>query len=173
MKFFSGFSLQNEDFLFIDFIDSSDYTVCGFSCGAIKAFEHVKGELACGKRVDKLQLFSPAFFQTKPVKFKKLQLMAYRKNRDGYLTQFIESCFLPHAKKMVECSNSTLDELDELLNYEWNLGELQTICDRGVKIEVYLGSEDKIIDAESARKFFLQISAVTYIKNANHFLQIN
>lgn len=173
MKFYSGFSLQNEDSFFESFIDSSDYTACGFSYGAIKAFEYVKEQLACSKRVDRLQLFSPAFFQTKPDKFKKLQLMVYRKNQDGYLTEFMESCFSPHAKKRVEYFNSTLDELDELLNYKWNLGELQTICDKGVKIEVYLGSEDKIIDIEAAREFFLQISTVTYIKNANHFLQIN
>ncbi|MCD6432511.1 MAG: pimelyl-ACP methyl ester esterase BioV [Sulfurimonas sp.] len=173
MKFYSGFSLQNENFFFKSFIDNSDYTVCGFSYGAIKAFEHVKKQLACSKRVDRLQLFSPVFFQTKSAKFKKLQLMSYRKNRDGYLMQFIDSCFSPYAKKRVEHSNSTLDELDELLNYEWNIQELQDIVDKGVKVEVYLGDKDKIIDVESAREFFLQATTITYIKNANHFLQIN
>ena len=38
---------------------------------------------------------------------------------------------------------------------------------------VYLGGEDKIIDVEAAREFFLHVATVTYIKNANHFLQIN
>jgi hypothetical protein len=65
-----------------------------------------------------------------------------------------------------------MEELDELLNYEWDIYELNRLAQKGVKIEVYLGSEDKIIDVESARELFLQVSTVTYIKNANHFLQI-
>lgn len=173
MKFYSGFSLKNESHFFDGLIEDSDYTVCGFSYGAIKAFEHVKKQLDNGKRVDRLQLLSPAFFQTKTKEFKRLQLMAYRRNEEVYLRQFINSCFSPHDKKDVEHSVTILDELDELLNYEWSLPELQDIVDKGVKVEVYLGSEDKIIDVEGAREFFKLVATVTYIKNANHFLQTN
>lgn len=173
MKFYSGFSLKNESHFFDEFIKKSDYTVCGFSYGAIKALEYIKKQLSDDKRIDTLQLFSPAFFQTKTKEFKHLQLMAYRRNEEVYLRQFINACFSPHAKKDVEHSVTILDELDELLNYEWSLPELQDIADKGVKIEVYLGSEDKIIDVEGAREFFLQVATVTYIKNANHFLQTN
>ena len=172
MKFYSGFSLKNESHFFDELIKKSDYTVCGFSYGAIKALDYVKKELKEGKRVDTLQLFSPAFFQTKTKEFKRLQLMAYRRNEEVYLRQFINSCFSPHEKKDVEHSVTVIDELEELLNYEWSLSELQEVTDKGVKIEVYLGSEDKIIDVEGAREFFLQTATVTYIKNANHFLQI-
>lgn len=173
MKFYSGFSLKNESHFFDEFIKKSDYSVCGFSYGAIKAFLHVKAQLASGKRVDTLQLFSPAFFQTKTKEFKRLQIMAYRRNEEVYLRQFITSCFSPYATKDVEHSVTILDELDELLNYEWSLPQLQEMVDKGVKIEVYLGDEDKIIDVEGARAFFLQVATVTYIKNANHFLQTN
>jgi hypothetical protein len=171
MKFYSGFSLKNESHFFEAFIKDSAFTVCGFSYGAIKAFEHVKKELASGHRVDTLQLFSPAFFQSKSKEFKRLQLMAYRRNEEIYLRQFINSCFSPHNSKIVESSVTILDELDELLHFQWVFDELQEIVDQGVKIEVYLGSEDKIIDAQSAKHFFLQVATVTYIKNANHFLQ--
>lgn len=173
MKFYSGFSLKGEDHYFSDYINISYYSVCGFSYGAIKAFQYAKEQLEAGKRVDTLQLISPAFFQTKDEKFKKLQLLGYRKNRDTYLKEFTASCFLPYVKKIVEHSQNSVEELEELLNYEWDIDELNTIAERGVKIEVYLGGEDKIIDVESAKEFFLQVATVTYIREANHFLLIS
>lgn len=173
MQFYSGFSLKNEDYCFSDYINRSEYSVCGFSYGAIKAFEHVKEQLEAKKRIDTLQLFSPAFFQTKDDKFKKLQLLGYRKNRDAYLKEFMSLCFLPYEKKVVERNENSAEELEELLYYVWNKDELKYIAKKGVKIEVYLGADDRIIDVEGAREFFLEVATVTYIKNANHFLLTN
>lgn len=173
MKFYSGFALDGEQEYFKDYIDSSDFCVCGFSYGAIKALKQTLVELKNAKRVDRLQLFSPAFFQTKDDKFKKKQLMGYRKNTHTYLEQFLKSCFLPHQQKDVTLSHSSTEELQELLEYRWCKKELEHIKNSGVAIEVYLGGEDKIIDLGGARDFFLEVATVTYIKNANHFLQIN
>ncbi|QOP43484.1 pimelyl-ACP methyl ester esterase BioV [Sulfurimonas sediminis] len=172
MKFFSGFSLKNEKHFFDSYIYKSDFTVSGFSYGAIKAFEFTCKALEGGKRVDTLQLFSPAFFQSKNEKFKKLQLMAYRKNENVYLQQFINACFLPYERKEVERSVTVLEELDELLNYEWDIQKLHVLADKGVTIEVYLGGQDQIVDTKSAKEFFLDVATVTYIKEANHFLQL-
>ena len=127
MKFFSGFSLINESYLFEDFIDESDYSVSGFSYGAIKALAYVKEELVKGNRVDRLQLFSPAFFQVKDAKFKKLQLMAYRKNKEIYLNQFLNTCFSPYERKIVENIDTKVDDLYELLNYEWDGSALDAV----------------------------------------------
>lgn len=173
MKFYSGFSLKNEEYCFNDYINISEYSICGFSYGAIKAFEHVKEQLELKKRVDTLQLFSPAFFQTKDEKFKKLQLLGYRKNRDTYLKEFMSLCFLPYEKKVVKRNENSVEELEELLYYVWNKDELKNIAKKGVKIEVYLGEEDRIIDVKSAKDFFLEVATVTYIKDANHFLLTN
>ncbi len=173
MRFYSGFSLKNEQHFFDAYTNHSDYTVCGFSYGAIKAFRYVKEQLALQKRVDTLQLFSPAFFQTKEEKFKKIQLLGYRKDRDLYLNEFLKSCFLPYPKKSVEQENGSVEELEELLYFQWDMDELKNLAKKGVKIEVYLGGKDTIIDVEGAREFFLEVATVTYIKNANHFLQIN
>ncbi|WP_457743798.1 pimelyl-ACP methyl ester esterase BioV [Sulfurimonas sp.] len=171
MKFFSGFSLKNEEPFFEPFIKRSDFTICGFSYGAIKAFKATKELLVLGKRVDTLQLFSPAFFETTSDKFKRLQMLSYSKNRMMYMQQFIDSCFAPYPKKELEFQKTTKDELDELLTYRWNMAELQELQNRGVTIEVYLGGNDKIIDVNAAREFFLNVATVTYIKEANHFLQ--
>ena len=173
MKFYSGFSLKNEISFFKDFVKESQYSVCGFSYGAIKAFRYAQKQLQEGKRIDTLQLFSPAFFQTKSQKFKRLQIISFTKGKEKYLSSFIDGCFFPHAKIELEYTHTSVDELDELLTFEWNIKELQELVDRGVVIEVYLGGKDAIIDVQSAREFFLQVSTVTYIKNANHFLQIN
>lgn len=70
MKFFSGFCLANEQELFAPYLIRSDFTVAGFSYGAIKALKYA---ITCNERIDTLQLFSPAFFQDKDAKFKKLQ----------------------------------------------------------------------------------------------------
>jgi len=172
MKFFSGFSLKNEKHLFKNYIKESEYTVCGFSYGAIKAFNYVQEQLACGNRVDTLQLISPAFFQSKSDKFKRMQSLAYTKNQDKYLEQFIDGSFFPHTKMSLEYIKTNISELNELLNFKWSIPQLLELVDKGVVIEVYLGERDIIIDVESAREFFLQVSTVTYIKNANHFLQI-
>ncbi|MEN4052959.1 MULTISPECIES: pimelyl-ACP methyl ester esterase BioV [Sulfurimonas] len=170
MKFFSGFSLKNDVHFFAPFIKESDYTVCGFSYGAIKAFESLKKALLEGKRVDTLQLFSPAFFQSKDEKFKRLQLMAYRKNEEAYLRQFINACFLPYERRKVEQSITVLEELEELLYYEWKKEELLQLREAGVVIEVYLGAKDHIVDADAAKEFFQEVATVTYIKDGNHFL---
>lgn len=171
MKFYSGFALKNDIHFFKEYIQSSSYTVCGFSYGAIKALEYTKNELTNGKRIDTLQLFSPAFFQTKQTKYKRLQTMGYKKNEDQYLKSFINTCFEPYSSKTIEYSVNSLNELEELLNHEWIKSDFIELQNRGLKIEVYLGSEDKVIDVKSAKEFFTQLSTVTYIKNANHFLQ--
>jgi len=173
MQFFNGFSLQNEQHFFTSFIKESDYTVCGFSYGAIKALEYVQKSLREGKRVDTLQLFSPAFFQSRDEKFKRLQLMAYRKNEDVYLSQFLNACFLPYERQEVSRSITVLEELEELLHYEWNKQDLVSLSTKGVVIEVYLGGEDQIVDADAAKAFFMDVATVTYIKEANHFLQLS
>jgi len=89
------------------------------------------------------------------------------------MKQFIDSCFNPYEKKIVEFKKSTKDELDELLNYEWDMDDLKKLSDKGLHVEAYLGGEDKIIDVDGVREFFLHVATVTYIKDANHFLQIN
>ncbi len=173
MKFYSGFSLTQEEYLFEKYISESKYNVCGFSYGAIKALKHVQEQLAKKKRVDTLELFSPAFFQTKSEKFKRLQLISYKKNKELYLKTFLKSCFLPYESKILQHVSTRYEELEELLYFQWKKEDLLSLAERGVKIEVYLGGEDKIIDVEGAKNFFLEVACVTYIKNGNHFLQID
>ena len=59
-----------------------------------------------------------------------------------------------------------------MLTYVWDAKKLQRIQERGTVIEVFLGGEDKIIDAEAAYDFFLPLATTYYIKKAGHLLHV-
>ena len=166
--YFSGFSLENEEELFSEYIIKNDFTISGFSYGAIKAFEEV---LNSDQRVDKLQLFSPAFFQTKDKKFKRMQLMFFKKDSKAYCNNFLENISYPsNINSAKYLKSGTYEELNELLNYEWSEKKLSLLIQKGTKIEVFLGSEDKIIESLKAKEFFSKYATVYYIKNVGHIL---
>ncbi len=168
MRFYSGFSLANEQHFFDAYLKKGDYTVAGFSYGAIKAAQYAS---KAQERIDTLQLFSPAFFQTKKESFKRLQLAGYLKDPEGYLEKFLENCFVPCPGAYVEEGEHSVQMLEELLTFEWTNSLMDQIRSKGTRIEVYLGLEDRIIDVAGARAFFVPYSTVTSIKRANHFLQ--
>ena len=167
MTFYSGFSLRDERDFFNPYIKDSEYCVAGFSYGSIKALLHVSQSKI---RIDTLQLFSPAFFQSKTEKFRRLQMMGYRRNSELYLQQFMQSCFAPHKQEETLHVKTSSEELHDLLYFEWPIDILKDITDRGIDIEVYLGEKDAVIDADAAKEFFLPFATTYYIKNANHFL---
>ncbi|WP_368030163.1 pimelyl-ACP methyl ester esterase BioV [Arcobacter sp. s6] len=167
-KYFSGFCFFEESELFKDYIIQNDFTVSGFSYGAIKAFEEV---LNSSIRVDKLQLFSPAFFQTQNEKFKRTQVMYFKKDANAYCQTFLSNVLYPLNIDISKYfKQGAIEELQELLYYEWSQKKLQKLVDKGVKIEVYLGGNDKIIDASKAQEFFKKFATVYYIKEKGHLL---
>jgi pimeloyl-ACP methyl ester carboxylesterase len=167
MRFFSGFSLSGEQHFFEEMLKEGDYTVAGFSYGAIKAAEYA---LECGKRIDTLQLFSPAFFQSRPEKFRRLQLMAYKKDSAAYLKSFLTNCFAPDPVKKVDQVETSAEDLERLLYFAWTDELMQRLVSKGVAVEVYLGSDDRIIDTAAAKAFFLPYATVYLYNGANHFL---
>ncbi|MDD2894420.1 MAG: pimelyl-ACP methyl ester esterase BioV [Aliarcobacter sp.] len=167
-RYFSGFCFKNESELFDEYLVNNDFTISGFSYGAIKAFEEA---FSTKKRVDKLQLFSPAFFQIFDDKFKRTQLMYFKKDANAYCQNFLSNVIYPlqtDISKYFELG--TIEQLEELLNYKWSEEKLQSLVDRGTKIEVYLGGVDKIIDASKAKDFFKNYATVYYIKEKGHLL---
>jgi pimeloyl-ACP methyl ester carboxylesterase len=169
MIFYSGFSLINDLYFFDDFLEKSDYTIAGFSYGAIKAALYTAES---SNRIDTLQLFSPAFFQTKKESFKRLQLAGFSKSPDEYRENFLLTCFSPYHVGDVQCdSTSNEAQLRELLYFEWSNDLMMSIINKGTRIEVYLGLEDRVIDVAAARDFFISYATVTSIRKGNHFLQ--
>ena len=167
--FYSGFSLHKEEVLFEGIYDSSEFCVCGFSYGAILAFKKV---LKTTTRVDKLQLISPAFFQNKDNTFKSLQLKSYLKNEDLYTKRFLKNISSPSNIDMtIYYKEPKANDLSELLNFIFLEDDLKYIQNKGIKIEVYLGEKDKIIDVDFARDFFIDFATIFYVKDVGHILK--
>ncbi len=169
MRFFSGFGLQNESELFEKYLIESDYTVAGFSKGAIEAFEYT---LASDRRVDLLQLLSPAFFQSQTEAFKRLQLSAFRNDPDTYMERFLHNCAYPSDLDLSPYRGAVdYTSLEFLLRYRWEERKIRRLLDRGVVIEVYLGAKDRIVDAQSAKEWFAKYASVYYFKNCGHIIE--
>jgi hypothetical protein len=166
--FFSGFCFVSEQSLFDAYLKKSDFCVAGFSYGAQKAFEYA---LHSQKRIDTLQLFSPAFFQNKNEKYKKLQLLGFRKDKQSYCKTFLNNAAYGSNKNIEPFfTQGTLEELEALLMYNFSEENLQKLLERNIKIEVFLAQYDKIIDALSAYEFFKPYATVYFIKNSGHVL---
>ena len=174
MRYFSGFCFFDEEEIFSDFIDEGVYNVVGFSYGAQRALEFVRDEIKNGKRVAKLQLLSPAFFNNKSSSFKRTQIVGFNKNSRIYIDKFLESCGVDYTnidsyRRYIK--DGDIDELKSLLGYTWDEGVLKKIADKGVEIEVFLGDMDEIIDAWEVMEFFKNSSIVYLLKKRNHLLR--
>jgi len=163
--YFSGFSLDNEQKLFDEYSIQSDFVIAGFSFGAIQALEYA---LETSKRVDTLQLFSPAYFNDKNEKFKRLQLLYFQKNPNLYCDNFLKSAGFEEGIESRYFSLGSYEELHTLLYYEWSAKKLEQLVEKNINIEVYLGAADKIVNASAALEFFREYSEVYYSKNKGH-----
>jgi len=100
--------------------------------------------------------------------------MFFKKDSNNYCENFLKNVLSPSNKDISKYfSMGTYEELEELLNYEWSEEKLQKLVDNGTKIEVYLGSADKIIDSLKAKEFFVKFSTVYFIKEKGHILWVN
>ena len=169
MKFFSGFCVDLEKEFFEEYIEEGEFVVAGFSYGAQKAVEYV---LNTPKRIDKLQLLSPAFFDYNE-KLIKLNLNAFRKDKKSYIKNFlskagIESIQVLSSKFRVsnKCSE---EDLVKLFTFDWE--KIKEI--KNIQIEIFLGEKDRIITLKKAYEFFKNYGDVYFIKDVNHFLKEN
>ena len=169
MVYFNGFSLHNEEELFKEFVVESDLCVAGFSYGAQKAFDYVYHSK---ERIDRLILLSPAFFQTQKTSFTRTQLRYFEAGKEAYVKQFLANVAYP---SNLDLSNylkvGTKEELEALLTYTWDKQKIQEVLDRGTTIEVFLGKDDKIIDAQAAFDFFASLTTTYFIKSVGHLLR--
>ncbi|WP_201353087.1 pimelyl-ACP methyl ester esterase BioV [Hydrogenimonas urashimensis] len=172
MIFFSGFSLKGEKKIFSEYLErygKNPYVVAGFSYGAIRALEYA---VASQKRIDRLILLSPAYFKEVSKAFVKTQMVHYRKDPDAYIEKFLANAASPASFDLDPFrSDSTPEELEELLGYEWPSAHFKTLLARGVKIETFLGGEDRIVDAHKAHRFFKRYTTSYLFKPFGHLLR--
>lgn len=166
MKYFSGFGFKDESEIFSELLTTSAYDIIGFSFGAQKALKYALQQ----KRVQKLKLISPAIFTHLSSSEKEKQIELFEKKRDTYLSMFYKKCGVKseHKKYLI---TPCIKELQELFEYRWEESDLRTLYKKGCKIEVYLGCDDKIVDIEGAKEFFLPYSTLFIYHNAGHILK--
>jgi len=152
MRYFSGFSLENEEEFFKEYTMDSDFCVAGFSYGAQKAFEYA---LSTKKRIDRLILLSPAFFQNHKPSFIRVQLRYFKADQNSYIEQFLKNSVYPSKIDLSNyLSNGTYEELESLLSYQWDRDRVLKLIKKGVIIEVFIGEEDKIVNSKKSFEFF-------------------
>ena len=168
MRYFSGFSLENEEELFKEYTLDSDFCVAGFSYGAQKAFEYA---FSTKKRVDRVILLSPAFFQNHKPSFIRTQLRYFKADQKSYIEQFLKNGSYPSEIDLGNyLSGGTYEELESLLSYQWDRGRVLELIERGVTIEVFIGEEDKIVNSKKSFEFFSDITTTYFIKKVGHLL---
>jgi pimeloyl-ACP methyl ester carboxylesterase len=171
VRFFSGFLFIDEKELFKKYFIQNDFIVVGFSYGAQKALEFT---LASQSRIDRLILLSPAFFQDRDEIFRRTQKIYFSSNKERYSKNFLQSVIYPSKNRDIErylCEGSQ-EELNALLEYKWSQDKLARVQSKGVNIEVFLGTDDVIIDTTKVSDFFSKNATVYLIKEAGHLLDI-
>jgi len=168
MRFFNGFSLQGEAELFSEILVNTETTVAGFSYGAQQALEYA---LQSSHRIDRLILISPAFFQSTKASFRRAQLRYFEGDQDAYIQTFLQNVTYPSDRDLSPyLQPGTKESLGALLSYRWKTEDLHTLQQKGIQIEVFIGAEDRIIDAEAAYAFFSKLTTTYLIKKAGHLL---
>ncbi len=172
MKFFSGFALQNEAPLFAHLLgrwEHNPYVVAGFSHGAIEAVEYA---LASQVRIDRVILLSPAWFLDKDRAFVRTQLIYFKKDRQKYLDTFLKNAVKPAKIDVTPYrTDASIEALQKLLDYDWDEAALQSLSTRGIKLQIFLGAKDRVIDAPKAHDYFKRFGESWLFKAWGHFLK--
>ena len=154
--------------MFQRYVCRGSYCIAGFSKGAIDALEYV---LSTDRRVDSLQLFSPAFFVEQSEAFKRAQLYYFQKDPKAYIRHFLRNVAYPSGQELQSFFYKEGKEaLAKLLYYPWPKEKLTMLKERGINLEVYLGGRDKIIDSTLAAEYFKPFAICYFIKEGGHIL---
>lgn len=187
MRYFSGFCFKGElhlfDDLFCDFnISLNEFDIVGFSYGAQRAIEYARSIFKT-KRIGRIFLLSPAFFQQKNESFVSMQLQLFNKNKDKYIISFLKRCGLNLLLESIDnkglesyqeviekfdfldiCSSQ---DLENLLRYEFkNLDFLENI-----EVFTFIGGSDLIVDSKESFNFFSKYTISFLLNDYNHILK--
>ena len=169
MIYFNGFALKGEEKFFEEQLINSNFCVAGFSYGAQKAFEYAYNST---ERIDRLILLSPAFFQNHKNSFIRTQLRYYKADEASYSEEFLKNVAYSSNINLYEHINiGKYEDLETLLSYRWDKEKILELIDRGVTIEVFIGEEDKIVNAEKSYEFFSELTTVYFVKGVGHLLR--
>ena len=97
--------------------------------------------------------------------------MFFKKDENEYIKNFLQNVKSPNTKNIEKyfCKGN-FEELKELLEFVWKKEDLESLISKGIKIEVFLGEKDLIIDSNEAKEFFKEFATVYYFKDKGHLL---
>lgn len=167
MQFFSGFCLSGEESLFEAFLPMEGNFVAGFSYGCIAATRYALAH----EDVKRLILLSPAYYTHKDDEFKRMQLEAFIGDKDLYALKLLKKSGLAADEGTRYAKLGTATELEELLRFDWSKAGLETLVDRGVAIEVFIGTADRVVEPLASKEFFEKFAKVYMLENKNHVLR--
>ncbi|MEO1941494.1 MAG: hypothetical protein ABGW77_01215, partial [Campylobacterales bacterium] len=113
-----------------------------------------------------VQLLSPGYFGRKlNPRWVETNLRGFREKKGEFIRYFLEKGGLPDWKYLdLSCRE---EELERGFRFNWEpIPNLE-----GVRLEVYIGNRDPIIDWEGALSFFSKIGEVYLIRGGDHFLR--
>lgn len=168
MKYFNGFSLKGEEEIFKEWLPKGEMGVAGFSYGAQQALEYA---YTSSKRIERLVLISPAFFQEESRAFVRTQLRYFQADKEAYLEQFLANVAYPASSEVLRpyLCEGAIEDLEALLSYQWEQKKIESLLARGVEIEVLMGMRDKIVKSEAMEAFFKRTTNYCF-KDAGHLL---
>jgi len=165
--FYSGFCLEGEEALFHEFLPQYGDFMSGFSYGAISAVR----EAVLDKEIKRLILLSPAYYAHTNEAFREAQIAAFEADAELYKLKLLKKSGLSVEDGVRYGKDSSLTELRELLYFDWRGAGLDTLKKRGVKIEVFIGEADRVVDPYASADFFEEFADVYRLKNKNHILR--
>lgn len=165
--FYSGFCLHGEERLFDMYLPAFGDFVAGFSYGSIGALKYALKD----ESVKSLILLSPAYYTHKDKEFKETQLSAFEADPALYKLKLLKKSGLKEEEGELYGQEGTAQELRELLFFEWHGAELTALANRGVQIEVFIGSGDRVVEPQPSSDFFTQFAKVYTLENKNHILR--
>jgi hypothetical protein len=167
LQFFSGFCLNGEERLFDEFLPGHGSFVAGFSYGAIAALKHALAH----ENTKRLLLLSPAYYTHKDEEFRRAQLDAFDTDTALYRLKLLKKSGLSLEEGDRYGVDGSKEQLEELLYFDWASAGLDTLVERGVKIEVFIGAADRVVEPVPSAEFFKKFGALYYLENKNHVLR--
>ncbi|RAX58340.1 hypothetical protein CCZ01_02680 [Helicobacter monodelphidis] len=171
MIYFSDFFLENEFSIFepLEVLCPHFYDVIGFGCGTQKALEYA---LHSTKRIDRLCLLSPLFFQNQSSKQKQRECEQFTQNPTKYIHRFLERChFSDRMQPFLKKTLLSPQEWSAIVTYQFQQQHFKILRQRGIQIEVFLGKNNEIIPSNQILEFFLPLShRLFFFNQAGYFL---
>lgn len=164
--FYSGFCLEGEEALFHEFLPQYGEFMSGFSYGAISAVR----EAVLDKEIKRLILLSPAYYAHTNEAFREAQIAAFEADEDLYRLKLLKKSGLSLEEGVRYGINGTVSQLRELLYFDWRSAGLDLLKKRDVKMEVFIGDADRVVDPYASADFFEEFATVYRLKNKNHIL---